>query len=395
MQILRIGGGQNYLEDNSEIWFAVKNENAHMLSDDVYDAFVLVPLYMAMYYKQDLHIHGCVSKRLYKNVMNYLQRILCDFSDDLSRVDVHVDGFKESEGEHNIIGAGISCGVDSLTTIYDRYVHEDDPEYKINALFLFNCGTHGDYGEKSEQLYQDRYAMNKSAADELGLPVYQVESNLHAFTHPMGPDPKAGYLAIWSCIFSLQRAIGKYYVSSGCSYEQVLSFGKKYHDHDFADFSETYSLPLIRTEQLELIIYGCQYERTQKTEKISDWDLAQKYLNVCVPQAHNCSKCVKCLRTLFALDVMGKLEKFAGVFDIETYKQHSFWNKCDIVLERGSNVFKCDDYNFAKAHGFKLPSYFTAYIYLFPSRLKGFTKRAARKLMGERLYESIKRIVKR
>ncbi len=393
--ITQLGGGQNYLENNSEIWFAVKNENAHMLSDDVYDAFVLVPLYMAMYYKQDLHIHGCVSKRLYRNVMNYLQRILCDFSDDLSRVDVHVEGFKEADGEHKIIGAGISCGVDSLTTIYDRYVHEDDPEYKINALFLFNCGTHGDYGEKSERLYQERYAMNKSAADELGLPVYQVESNLHAFTHPMGPDPKAGYFAIWSCIFALQRAIGKYYVSSCNSYNELVTIcSGLYRNVDLAGFCESYAVPLLSTEQLELIIDGCQYERNQKTEKISGWYIAQKYLNVCVLQAHNCSHCTKCLRTIFALDVIGKLEKFAGVFDIDTYREYSFMNKCDIVINRDKDAHKLDNYNLAKSHRMNLPSYFIAYMYLLPSKIMRFTKRVMRKLMGERIYEFTKRIIK-
>ena len=167
------------------MWFAVKDENARMLADDVYDAFMLVPLYMGMFYGQDLYLHGKVSKRLHKNVMNYMQRILCDFSDDLSRIDVKVDGFAEAQGEQNIIGTGISCGVDSLTTIYDRYIHEEDPEYRINALFLFNCGTHGDYGEKSEKLWQGRYEQNKSAAEELGLPVCQVNSNLHAFTHKL------------------------------------------------------------------------------------------------------------------------------------------------------------------------------------------------------------------
>ena len=60
-----------------------------------YDAFLLIPLYIAMSYKQDLHICGKVSKRLYHNIMSYVQTILCDFSDKLSRVNVIVDGFND------------------------------------------------------------------------------------------------------------------------------------------------------------------------------------------------------------------------------------------------------------------------------------------------------------
>ncbi|MBQ7215681.1 MAG: hypothetical protein IJS39_06825 [Synergistaceae bacterium] len=353
-----------------------------MLSDEVYDAFVLVPLYLGMYYKQDLHIHGLVSKRLYKNVMNYLQRILCDFSDDLSRIDVVVDGFGESHGEGNIIGTGISCGVDSLTTIYDRYVHEDDPEYRINGLFLFNCGTHGDFGEKSEKLYQARYEMNKSAAEELGLPVYQVESNLHAFTHKVGGDPQAGYFALWSCVLSLQSAVKKYYVSSAYSYNQILTVGKNAHDLDFSEFAESYTVPLVRTERLELILDGCQYERSMKTEHIADWDIAQKYLNVCVPQAHNCSKCVKCLRTLIVIEAMGKLGDFSRVFDIETYRKVLFKHKCDIMLRKNGDGFLTDQYTFARAHGMRFPSYVTAYAYMFPGRLYNLVKKVMRKFFG-------------
>lgn len=44
-----------------------------MLTTDVYNAYLFLPLYMAMYYHTDLRIHGCVSKRLYKSIMNYLQ----------------------------------------------------------------------------------------------------------------------------------------------------------------------------------------------------------------------------------------------------------------------------------------------------------------------------------
>lgn len=78
--------------DENSIWFATRKENKGMLSDKSYNAFLLVPLYLAMYHKQDLHICGKVSRRLYKNIMNYIQTILCEFSNHLSRVNVFVDG---------------------------------------------------------------------------------------------------------------------------------------------------------------------------------------------------------------------------------------------------------------------------------------------------------------
>ena len=373
------GGGHNFLAEPT-MWLAVKDECAHMLASDVYDAFMLVPLYMGMYHKEDLHIHGCVSKRLYKNVMNYLQRILCDFSDDLSRINVTVDGFKTADGDPNIIGAGFSCGVDSLSTVYDWYVNETDPDYKINALFFFNTGWHGDYyHEGTKKLCLDRYGLNKHAADELGLPLYLIDSNFHAFSHkiyPLGAVGRMGYIANYSCTLGLQRAVRKYYVASGGGYEGVKSHG--YHNADMAGFCDTYMVPLIRTEKLEFIVDGCQYNRTQKTERISDWDIAHRFLNPCNTTSnstvtpHNCSRCGKFLRTLIAIEALGKLEAFSSVFDLAIYRKYSFKNKCRIVLSRKNGAHEGDNYKFAIEHGLKMPSTFMAYVRLIPSKIFGF-----------------------
>ncbi len=110
------------------IYFEIDKEHGDMLADDSYDAFVLVPLFIAMFHKQDLHIRGNISKKLYQNVIWYVRKIFCDYSPDLSNVNFTVDGFTEPTKEHGkIIGTGISCGVDSLSTIYDHFVKETDP----------------------------------------------------------------------------------------------------------------------------------------------------------------------------------------------------------------------------------------------------------------------------
>ena len=353
------GMASPYAEDT--IWFAVRKEDRDVLSLDCYDPFFLVPLYLAMYHKQDLTIRGRVSKRLYKNVMSYIQKILCDFSDNLSRVDVAVDGFIDPSFETNrggLVGTGISCGVDSLCTIYDHFVMENDPEYRINSLFLFNCGTHGDFeNPETLKLYEKRFEMNKRAADEMGLPVHQVNSNLHAFTHRIG-EQRLGYFAIWSCVFVFEVVIRRYYVSSSYSYEQIKRFRNQAHDFDMAEFCESYLVPLISTERMELVNDGSQYGRAEKTERISDWDIAQKYINVCVASTDgsNCSKCSKCMRTLLPLDAMGKLDSFSDVFDLDVYRKHAFLSKCMFSATSGSTGFANDIDAYCRKKGMKMPS---------------------------------------
>lgn len=378
------------------MYFAVKNENADMLTDEVYDAFLLVPLYLAMYHHTDLHIHGKVSKKLYKNIMWYVRQILCDFSDDLAMVDVKVDGFGTVDKKGTMIGTGISCGVDSLCTIYDHFVCESDPDYRINALFLFNCGTHGDFeNPASHKLYEARYLQNKQAADEMGLPVYQVQSNLHAFTHKIG-EQKMGYFAIYSCMFSVQRVIAKYYAPGSSSYKQILQFHERMHDHDMAEYSESYLVPLLQTEHTELVPDGCQYRRSQKVEKIADWEIAQKHLNVCVNSSDgsNCCYCSKCMRTMVPLDALGKLEKFASVFDLRKYEKYVFRGKLRMVGNYAKEGFNSDNVDFAKAHGMPMPNIFLAKAFVLPENASAFLKKKLRTILGDTFYQKLKHAVR-
>lgn len=218
--------------------------------------------------------------------------------------------------------------------------------------------------------------MNKRAADEMGLPVYQVNSNFHAFTHKIG-EQKVGYFALWSCILALEKAIGKYYISSSDEYEEIKKFSWYDKDFDMAGCNESYLVPLLSTENLELIIDGCQYRRTEKTENIADWAIAQKYLNVCVQSEDgtNCSVCSKCMRTLIPLEAMGKIDAFAGVFDIEKFHKHAFYNKCYFKVNTKGINFADDIVQYCKKKEYWMPPYFVSQLCVFSARVLRKLKR--------------------
>lgn len=359
----------------SGIWVAVKTENADMLTTDVYNMFLFLPVYMGMYYGSDLHICGSVSKKLYRNVLDYLIPILSSFSDKLTPINVTVDGFKESDGEHKIVGTGISCGVDSLATIYKYACQEEDPDYKLNGLFMLNCGWHGKYGDpKTIEIFEERCVPNRKAAAELNLPFYMVDSNMHAFLPYL--DDQISYFYIYTCVFALEKALNKYYISSSYSYSEVLHYGYASRNRDWSEYGDPMGLPLMQSEKMCLISDGCQYSRTKKTELISDWEITQKYLNVCCvnDSVENCSICTKCTRTLLALDAMGKLDTFSNLFDIEKYRKEERKLKCDMVWagmrEEKTNVFLKDNYYFSKEKGVKLPSMPVVIIYKVIKKVK-------------------------
>lgn len=366
-----------------EIWFEVEDDLVSAFTDDTYDPFLLVPMYLAMYYGAELRLEGCVSKLLYDNMVRYGQSILCDFSDDLQRVPVAVDGFVRLEGGSRI-GTGISCGVDSLSTIKDRFVDEDDPDFRITDLFLFNCGTHGDYGvESTDRQFEALLHENAKAATELGLPLHAINSNLHAFTHSIG-EQKMGYFAIYSCILSVQCMLSRYYVSSSYSYGEQLRFHDQARDFDMAEYCEGIIVPLVQTRAFKLVLDGAQYRRSQKVTNIVDWGISRKYLNVCVDskrEGGNCSACPKCKRTLIALESLGKLDEYSSVFDIDRYKSVSRWYKLMIVAEYGKEGFTADGVDFARQCGLKMPSRAFALIATAPYRLARGAYRFAKKVL--------------
>ncbi len=170
------------------IYIEIDANYGGMLVNDTCDPFALVALYLAMHHKTDLRIRGNVSKRLYKNLTWYAQKILCDYSSDLVPVKIIVDGFAPTKITGTLIGAGISCGVDSLTTLYDRFIAENDPDYKINALFFFNCGANGNYTNSfTQSMTRSRLQRAESLAAVLcrdessSVQVHRADGNVYFF----------------------------------------------------------------------------------------------------------------------------------------------------------------------------------------------------------------------
>ena len=348
------------------LYFEIRKDYGWMFSTDTYDAFFLIGLYLAMYHKTPLRIRGNVSKKFYKNAKWYIQKILCDFSDLLAPVDIIVDGYAPTKVKGILIGTGISCGVDSLATIYDRFVKENDRDYRINALFIFNCGSNGDYDAPHTQvIFDSRVNRAAAVADELKLPIVVVDSNLHCFRHEEDKSTVL-FLSLYSCVLSLQNAIKRYYIPSGCSYQGIKNYGDRAHHNDLATACDSYLIPLIQTERTELIVDGCQKRRVDKIDDLTNWDIARKYLNVCWLQkgadTTNCGKCPKCLRTLLALEILGKLDDFAQVFDIDAYRKESLMYKAHCMEEADAETFYRELIDLAAERNFPMPTKKTCYV---------------------------------
>ena len=124
-------------------------------------------------------------------------------------------------------------------------------------------------------------------------------------------------------------------------------------------------MPLVQTERTELIIDGCQYRRVDKIKNIADWDIAQKYLNVCnaFPKFDgfaNCGECEKCARTLLPLEILGKVDKFAKLFNMGKY--NSFKYRVKVLRDVESDAYCKEIFGLAEEMNFPMPTKEDCYV---------------------------------
>lgn len=170
----------------------------------------------------------------------------------------------------------------------------------------------------------------------------------------------------------MQKYVKRYLTSGNLSYDEIMVNRENSRDFDFAEYCESFYPHLVSTENFELVIDGCQYTRAEKTERISEWEIAQKYLNVCITpvnDGHNCSRCEKCMWTLIPLEAMGKLDNFNKVFDIDTYKKNTDHWKKKFLARSGKDSMETSIMSYAKEKGMNLPSIFISKEYWFIYRV--------------------------
>ena len=320
----------SYQGKEDECFYSVPAEFADFADTESSNCFLVGMLYPAMRYGEDIHVEGTVSAKLLYNLNEYLVPLMAICDERLKRIRITADA-TDAEGcrEAHAVGTGFSGGIDSFSTICQHFVRKGEPDgFRLTHLFFFNVGAHGipkKPGDLAaiERQFNARYEKFKAFPAEVGLPFVRVNSDIHKF-HPWGHLEVATFATV-SAILFLARGIRRYYLaSSGHTYRQLWKFLGDGGRPDAIERMNMMLLPWLSTERLDIIDDGNLYDRSQKTVMVADYPPAARYLNVCYGHDTldtNCSVCNKCARTLLTLDILGKLDEFAGIFDIPRYRR--------------------------------------------------------------------------
>ncbi len=286
---------------------------------------LLVMLFLyAMKVKEDLKFDMPITERLYYQVNTYLIDGLHQENKNYKKIKIYAERTSEDyqkEKEHKkVIGTGMSCGTDSLCTFYTHNYLNNCEDYKINILAYFNLGAfhYGD-GKKNENqegkcVYEEHKKIVQKFADEVKLPLFILNSNF-AELFPMDHD-MVDAMRNCGAVLMFQKMFDVYYYSSSYPLNDFYLNPEK-----GSGYYEIYTLPNISTNSLTFYSSNSTYNKLRKITAISKFAPSYKYLNVCTVKSTNCGQCSKCARTLMMLDAVGKVNKYAEVFDIEKYKK--------------------------------------------------------------------------
>ena len=363
-----------YQAGKKELWYETDEESARGFCAERNDAFVLAVLYFAMVAGEDIKSIGPLSEEFCHSVNTSLIPIYCNESSGYKPIRVIAETTSEmleSQGEN---GTGISCGVDSLDTVF-RYLDENvEPSHRLTCLCLFNSGAFHNMPEMKkcisgqmtvkewdkEAFRQFRLAcvQGNKVADELGLKFVSVDSNISSLYQ--GVFLQSHAYRNCSNILALSKMFGRYY------YASAGDPGKPWFGLENAASDNVW---LFSTETVRFYLGSQARTRIEKLNYISNYPLARKYLHVCCEKTYNCGKCGKCFPTVLILDIIGKLDDFASSFEDLDYYRKKGWKKYVWILDkRHDDQFAMDMYAYMKKNNIHASAMAWIYHFTLPVR---------------------------
>ena len=303
------------------IWFEVDRDPGVVEVEQIADAFVLPGVIGAMARGCDVHLGFPVSELLLMNLQTALLPLLLRLHPDLFP---HATGVR-AEGVTRLPSAtswgsatGLSCGLDSLATIASLLNLPVSHSMELAAAAFFDTGNHDPlHTGNGSSLFAARVAKARACAAEINRPLFVVRSNVdHWFP---GVFARLHTFRNASAAFLLAPCVRNYV------YANTVPVWATRFSSAYCAYADPVLLPLLSTEALTFHSGTPALDSVGKTRLIAELPVARRHLNVCLYEGHNCSRCEKCLRRMLALDVVGALQEFDEVFDLEAFARARSW----------------------------------------------------------------------
>ena len=299
----------------AKLCFEVDKKYADCLCTERSDAFVIAFLWYAIITGEDICFEVPMSERLYIGLTQKLIPALC--SDGRRQIQLMGTVTSETLECKGAVATGMSCGVDSFFTLRTHELthityYECGHIFHLMGVVSDNISTE-EYYQRAYEIADKKAASAADVAGQSGLEFVYVKSNLDKDFYRGGYIYRGMYVNL-SCTLALQKLF-KTYISSSSGHGVDLKTGLIVPTQNY----ENLLCDCCKTETLDYVSSDFT-KRFEKIDRLSDDDLAAKYLDVCFNfKGKNCGECYGCLKTILVLDLLGKLDKYSNVFDLEKY----------------------------------------------------------------------------
>jgi len=306
----------SYNTSRGNLWFSVPVSYANYVSPKM-DAALIGLLLPAMKLNVSLYLDGSVDELLFYYASGPLQSALVNIFPYLNKIRISANIFSNGSIFGKKIVSGLSRGVDSFSIIERHLVSCNNNLLKIDCICLHDIWGESNSMSVVNPAVVKRFSNLTPILDRLEYPAYLVNSNLGFYysginfisTHSIRNVAAAHLMA---------NEVGTYlYASTGLPMS-VQSLSKQ---TDIGR-SDLILLPMMSSSELRCISGDSEKTRLEKIMGIADSQIVHEFLNVCsFSVEYNCSQCEKCLRTMFAIEALGKESFFSNIFNFNKYSK--------------------------------------------------------------------------
>jgi hypothetical protein len=342
------------------LWYRLDTEFSDYFCEDRADGLVASLLFFSLMKGADIVSELPISEKLYYQLTHYLIPQLCRCNKSvISPIKIEAPLVSTAYQEATGVGCGISCGVDSFTTLYEYTQLIPLDSYKLTHLTYLKVGAHdGQIGrydsDVQEDLFQTQLLHAKAFCTRYGYKLVVVESNLTEVIDRMfgfyNYEQFHSYVNAGT-ILHLQKLFSRYYYSPTYGLDEFFVDVKK----DAAHY-EGVLLPMLSTETTSFYNSNKDMGRIEKVRLISEFEQSYEWLLVCWLHKPNCGKCGKCIRTMLELDFVGKLELYKSCFDLDEYYKNRTEFLRLVIQRKDRDHFMKELYEYAISHNIALPA---------------------------------------
>lgn len=272
------------------------------------DAWYLLGVASAFASGEDYVHSEAIDAELMRNSRS-LVRQWHDFYPGRREIRVHAaveNAVERISDEPGLTACFFTAGVDSSFTLSTRM---DDVDVLMLANFNFDKADGYKFVEPAQTLFVETTSAFKKRAMVIGTNILWP---FDAFADAWSFLTHGAALAAMGHLFA--GKINRILISSSHAFGELIPWGS----HPLTD-------PLLASSKLRVEHVGTTYSRFDKVVTLAGFPEALQHLAVCgLPPAEksglaNCSRCQKCLRTMAALDLCGKIGSDAPSFDWHGY----------------------------------------------------------------------------